>query len=82
MVTEWRRVLATGKDDDGDITSLCNSVKTWSPRSRALAISDIEGGVIGYFVQDSLKNQAIVRVKSRNSIKYLATDPDSSTANG
>lgn len=39
-----RRVRRTGKDDDGDITSLCNSGESWSPRKKADAISDIKNG--------------------------------------
>ena len=39
-----RYVRQTGKDSDGDITALCNSGASWSPRSKRLAISDIESG--------------------------------------
>ena len=37
-----RYVRATGKDGDGDITALCNSGATWSPRSKSDAIFDID----------------------------------------
>ena len=37
-----RQVKQTRKDSDGDITALCNSGKSWSPRSKANAIRDIE----------------------------------------
>ena len=41
-----RRVTATGKDSDGDITRLCNSGELWSPRSKADAVNDIENRTI------------------------------------
>ena len=44
-----RRVTASGKDRDGDITRLCNGGEYWSPRSKANAISDIESKTHSYF---------------------------------
>jgi hypothetical protein len=45
-----RAVLKTGKDKDGDITSLCDDGSSWSPVSKAQAIQDIEGGTHSYYV--------------------------------
>lgn len=47
-----RPVRRTAKDKDGDITSLCNTGESWSPRMRAGAISDVEGGNIKYYVEE------------------------------
>ncbi len=48
-----RRVTATGKDRDGDITKLCNGGMSWSPRSKASAIDDIESKLHSYYVEDN-----------------------------
>ena len=45
-----RAVLQTAKDSDGDITALCRSGQTWSPRRKADAIRDIEMGLCQYHV--------------------------------
>ena len=54
-----RRVTGTGKDSDGDITSLCG---VWGTAARSTVISDIEGGGHSYFVQDALERRADVHV--------------------
>jgi hypothetical protein len=46
-----RKVTKSGKDKYGNITSLCNSSESWSPRSKANAISDIENGTHTYYVE-------------------------------
>ncbi len=74
-----RRVRRTGKDSDGDITSLCNSGQAWSPRSKAGAISDIDGGVHTYFVEEDGRADIIV-VNAQNG-KHLRTKPDSGSKN-
>ncbi|HEV7667077.1 MAG TPA: DUF3892 domain-containing protein [Thermoanaerobaculia bacterium] len=74
---EKRRVLATGKDKDGDITSLCNSHKAWSPRKKAAAISDIEGGKISYFVKVGDNEVGVHVVNDAKKGKYLRTNQDS-----
>lgn len=75
-----RKVIRTGKDRDGDITRLCNSGQTWSPRQKQDAIRDIESGVASYFVQWPEKATE-VRVVDGPSGKYLRTDRDSTTRN-
>ena len=47
-----RRVTKTGKDDDGDITKLCNPNADWSPRYKSSAIADIESETHTYYVRD------------------------------
>jgi len=75
-----RRVTGTGKDEHGDITSLCRSGESWSPRSKADAISDIETQVHTYYV-GSGDSRIDVHVVSGSSGKYLRTDPDKSSTN-
>jgi len=75
-----RRVTQTGKDEDGDITKLCNTGEYWSPRSKALAIADIEGGSYAYYVLSGTA-KSLVQVVNGPSGKYLRTTADSSSAN-
>jgi hypothetical protein len=76
-----RQVKATGKDSDGDITSLCNSGETWSPRSKAGAIADIDGGVHTYHVGSGASKTEIEVVNDPVKGKYLRTVADGSTGN-
>lgn len=69
-----RRVTKTGKDADGDITSLCGG---WGTTAKATAISEIERGTNTYFVQDALARRADVHVVNGATGKYLRTDPNS-----
>jgi hypothetical protein len=73
-----RIVTSTGKDSDGDITSLCKSGATWSPRSKWGAISDIDGGTIEYRVNRD--TGPLVRVVEGSTGKYLRSTADSSSA--
>jgi hypothetical protein len=75
-----RRVTQTGKDEDGDITKLCNSNADWSPRSKRHAISDIENGTHTYYVRDS-KGRSDIQVVKGKTGKYLRTDPDGRAGN-
>ena len=75
-----RAVRKTGKDTDGDITSLCDIGATWSPRYKADAISDIENGVHTYYVPWKSGRTEITVVKGTNG-KYLRTVRDGSTGN-
>ena len=75
-----RQVTATGKDSDGDILRLCNSGKTWSPRSKAGAIADIEEKTVTYYVGTGSSRVDIHVVKGTNG-KYLRTDPDKTSRN-
>jgi hypothetical protein len=74
-----RRVRQTGKDR-GDITSLCNGSEVWSPRQKADAISDIEGGLHRYYVREE-GDGAWVKVVDGPTGKYLRTEADSSSKN-
>lgn len=75
-----RRVFRTGKDSDGDITSLCASGQAWSPRPKSKAISDIRSGTHTYFVRNNAGRSDIevVRDSSVSGGEYLRTDPNGS----
>lgn len=75
-----RRVTRTGKDEDGDITKLCNTGEYWSPRPKAPAIADIEGSSYVYYVQSGTA-KSLVQVVNGPSGKYLRTTADSSSVN-
>ena len=75
-----RAVRKTGKDADGDITSLCNDGAYWSPRSKSGAISDIESGTHTYHVPWN-SGRTEIRVVNGPTGKYLRTDRDSTTKN-
>lgn len=76
-----RAVYRTGKDSEGDVTKLCNSSESWSPRRKADAIGDIETGSHSYYVPWPDGQQTEVRVVSGPGGKYLRTDKDSTTRN-
>ena len=75
-----RAVTKTGKDRDGDITSLCEAGAYWSPRSKAEAIRDIESGVHTYHVPWT-SGRTEIRVVQGASGKYLRTDRDNTPRN-
>lgn len=75
-----RRVRKTGKDDRGNIISLCNDGASWSPRSSASAISDIESGAHTYHVLWTSGRTEITVVNGATG-KYLRTVRDNSTGN-
>lgn len=70
-----RRVTSTGKDSDGDITSLCGS---WGSATKAAAIREIDAGTNTYYVKDGFGRRADVEVVNGTTGKYLRTDPNSS----
>jgi hypothetical protein len=72
-VTKPRQVKATGKDDDGDITSLKGG---FGEVPLAQAIRDIESGAARYSVGESE-----VTVVKGHAGKYLRTAPDGQTGN-
>lgn len=75
-----RRVTQSRKDRDGDITALCNPGEAWSPRAKAGAIEDIEGGRHSYYV--SLATGRVeIRVVNGPGGKYLRTDADKTSRN-
>lgn len=75
-----RHVTQSGKDEDGDITKLCNPSALWSPREKDGAISDIETGLHTYYVKDSKGNKSNIHVVKGQTGKYLRTDPDEESA--
>jgi len=74
-----REVTRTSKDKDV-ITALCNPGISWSPRSKADAIRDIESGTHTYHVTWPEKRTE-VRVIDGATGKYLRTDRDNTTRN-
>ncbi len=76
-----RKVTKTGKNRDGDITSLCGDGAAWSPRSKADAISDIKNGLHTYYVSWPEKRTEIRVVPDKTKGDYLRTDRDSTTKN-
>ena len=75
-----RAVRRTGKATDGDITSLCDTGQSWSPRQKADAIADIENGLHTYHVPWTT-GRTEIRVVMGATGKYLRTDSDSTTRN-
>ena len=76
-----RYVRATGKDNSGDITSLCNAGASWSPRSKSGAIADIESGVHEYWVNWASSPETQIHVVKGRYGKYLRTDRDNTSRN-
>lgn len=76
-----RYVTKTRKDSDGDITALCNSAESWSPRLKAGAITDIENGTHSYCVSWTDGQTTTIRVVNGTNGKYLRTDKDETTRN-
>ena len=75
-----RQVTHTRKDEDGDITALCNPGASWSPRDKADAINDIEKGEHQYVVSVASPEVNINVVKGQTG-KYLRSIPDSTSPN-
>ena len=75
-----RVVRKTGKNSQGDITSLCNDGDFWSPRSKLDAIDDIERGIHTYYVPWT-SGRTEIRVVQGSNGKYLRTDRDQTTRN-
>jgi hypothetical protein len=75
-----RAVRKTGKNSEGDITSLCDDGASWSPRPKADAIRDIEGGSHTYHVPWT-SGRTEIRVVDGPTGKYLRIDRDSTTKN-
>ena len=75
-----RHVTHTGKDEDGDITKLCNPGQNWSPRPKQGAIADIESRIHTYYVQSS-RGRSNIHVVNGPTGKYLRTDPDGEAGN-
>ena len=75
-----RRVTASGKDNHGDIRTLCIGAEFWSPRQNNDAITDIDLNLHTYYVPADNK-KAYVIVKSGATGKYLTTSQDETTVN-
>ena len=74
-----RRVTHTGKDDDGDITVLCNPGSSWSRRSKDDAIKDIDDDIFDYFVQTEINKTYVHVVNDSTKGKYLRTTADATS---
>lgn len=71
------QVTRSGKDRDGDITSLCSN--GWS-HPKTQAVSAIRNDSSAYYV--SVSGQTVyVRVGTRNGRDYLTTSPDGYSPN-
>lgn len=77
---EDRRVTRTEKDEDGDITALCNPSADWKRCSKSLAISDIENETYRYYVEVGDKEVDVLVVKGQSG-KHLRTSPDPTVHN-
>jgi len=75
-----RAVRQTRKNQDGDITALCDSNALWSPRGKRDAINDIETGTHTYFVPWK-SGRTEIRVVNGHHGKYLRTDRDNTSHN-
>lgn len=76
-----RAVHKTGKNSQGDITSLCADGQSWSPRAKADAIRDIETKAHTYYVPWSRQPRTEIQVINGAHGKYLKTDRDDTTSN-
>ena len=75
-----RAVRKTGKDRNGNITSLADAGQYWSPRLSADCIRDIENGLHTYYVPWN-SGRTEIRVERGPGGKYLRTDRDNTTKN-
>ena len=76
-----RQVTRIWKDSDGDITALCNSGQSWSPRMKNDAINDIEHRFDTYYVHEPGTSRVDIHVVTATGRKILRTDADSSSSN-
>ncbi len=72
-----RRVKKTGKDSDGDITSLCGD---WGKTLKADAIRQIDNSTYNYYVEESGYKSA-VHTYTENGKKHLKTYADGTSKN-
>ena len=71
------RVRRSGKDQDGDITSLCSD---WGVVLKSRAIREIKAGTNRYYVEEA--SPAVdVKVRTRSQVEYLTTEADSVSRN-
>lgn len=76
-----RQVTRSRKNAGGDITALCNNGDSWSPRSKAHVISDIESRAHTYTVTWPNGTRTPVKVVDDPKGKYLRTDRDGTKKN-
>ena len=76
-----RAVTQTRKGADGDITALCNPKVSWSPRSKADAIQDINSGSHTYHVPWPDGQRTEIKVIKGPNGPYLRTVRDGTTGN-
>ena len=72
------RVKRTGKDDDGDIISLCGD---WGKDSKSEAIRYIENGTHTYYVNEVAPRVNVHVVTSSSGRKHLRTTSDRTSKN-
>lgn len=72
-----RQVKRSGKDRDGDITSLCGA---WGSVSKAQAIKDIEARTNRYYVAEASPSVWVL-VRGQGNRKYLTTEADGRSRN-
>lgn len=76
-----RAVYKTGKDRDGDITSLCGQgTEAWSPRRKSDAIADINSGSHRYYVPWQ-GGSTWIEVVQGSMGPYLRTNRDGTSKN-
>jgi len=75
-----RRVTNSRKNSQHDITAICSTGESWSPRLKEDAIKDIESGVHSYYVLIHGRRVDVHVVKGIDG-KYLRTDPDRTSSN-
>ena len=71
-----REVTQTRKDENGNITALCNPSALWSPKLKSMAILEIEYKTHRYYVRIGNKEVDIRVINDPLKGKYLRTDPD------
>ncbi len=71
-----RLVTAVLKDEDGNITHLCNEGEYWSPVTVEVAMAEITTGRINYKVTSPDDSEEFIIIR-----EYLTTDPDGTATN-
>ena len=72
-----RRVTGTGKNRQGDITSLCGS---FGAVDKATAIRDINNNIHRYYVREEAPEVDVI-VVTEGSTQYLRTTADETSRN-
>jgi hypothetical protein len=70
-----RRVRCTTKDSQGDITHIGHKGQTWSPRTAAAAIKEIDAKTYEYYV-DECGKESTIHVVREGGKAYLRTAAD------